>query len=164
MSVPVLTHAQSGPMRRMQAMETVSHDGRMMPPPAMSSSSTRVADLRSTMGPPATPGGLPQRPSFLPSSSNNGSQRFVPQTPSRAIATVNPATSSRTFVITPQHKAQHPQRFLPSSTRPSAATAGSSSGHLVGSGAISQAPSRSPSIAMSGSGGQRAPFVPGTAR
>lgn len=158
----VLTHAQSGPLRRLQVMESTSQDSRLMPPPPLPSLSTRLADSNSTMNLPATSSGLVQRPSFVPSPSASGYQRFVPQTPTKSSMSAA-ATSSRPFVLlTPQHKTQQPQRFLPSSARPSVATAVSTVGALVGAGAVSQAPSRSPSLA--GSGGQRAPFVPGAAR
>ncbi|RPD66103.1 hypothetical protein L227DRAFT_132549 [Lentinus tigrinus ALCF2SS1-6] len=162
---PVLTHAQTGPMRRAQAMEGASQDSRMMPPPALPSMSSRAADPRSALGQPATSSGLQQRSSILPPASASGSRRFIPQTPSKSSASISVATSSRPFVLaTPQQKVQQPQRFLPSSAHPSVAIAGSRSTVMVGAGAVSQAPSRSPSIAVSGSAGQRAPFVPGTVR
>ncbi|KAI0748093.1 hypothetical protein C8Q80DRAFT_715762 [Daedaleopsis nitida] len=172
MATPMLSHAQSGPSRRAQE-ERLTQTSRSMPPPPVPT--TRVADPRiAARQPPSTPLSLPSRPSFLPSvgvsqaPTSSGAQRFVPSTPSRTSAAPSATATPRSFVpqVGSQSRTQQ-QRFLPihgsnpSLRLPPPGSAVPQSGSLATSGMVSQAPSRSPSMAGTGSGGQRTPFISG---
>ncbi|KAI0647020.1 hypothetical protein C8Q79DRAFT_600047 [Trametes meyenii] len=175
MVIPNLSHAQLGTVRHTQAREgdNLRHAAAVMPPPPLPASRLEhraSVDIRTKMPPPPTPlqgsGNrlLPQRPSFVPATpqlpSSCASQRFVPPTPSKAGAAAQTAVP-RTFIPGPHYgQQQQSQRFIPSGSvqrlLPSATS--SSSGSLGGS--LAQTPSRTTSLSMSRTGGQRTPFVP----
>lgn len=156
MAIPSLSHTQAGPARRRQE-DGVMQNSRSMPPPPLPPSRVPDASLPARPPPSSTPLPQRQRPLFMPTtpmtsqvvSSSSGSQRFVPPTP----VPVTPRSVAHF-----KAQAQQQQRFLPSATPRLPPIAAPSS-----SGCISQAPSRSSAVPVTGTGGQRTPFVPGTA-
>ncbi|KAI1795905.1 hypothetical protein LXA43DRAFT_990016 [Ganoderma leucocontextum] len=165
MTAPVLSYIQSGSSRRAQVREdaTVQYDQQTMPPPPLPGtwSTTTRAQTR-TSRTEDTPKHLPQRPSFRPpatpqAASSSSSQRFIPQTPSRA-TNHTPAATPRTG---PHLKSQSQiQRFIPSGA-PRPVPGSHSTASLATTGTTTSAP-RPLAATTPGPGGQRAPFIPGT--
>lgn len=177
MAMPTLTHVQSGSARRAQVRNDENNENgtSAMPPPPLPASRL---EQRPSMGPRRMPQPvsgprlLTERSSFIPPAtpqmtSSGGSQRFLPQTPSKASGMGLPPKPAP-FVPGP-HYAQRPagqtQRFIPMGgnvQRLPGMASMSSSGSIAGSASIPQTPTRAGSLAPSGTlGGQRIPlFLP----
>ncbi|KAI0780971.1 hypothetical protein BD413DRAFT_501491 [Trametes elegans] len=157
MAMPTLSHAQQGSSRRVYTREesNLDQNAAAMPPPPLPTVSRNEhrpsVDSRAQMRPPPTPqvdsgsAHLPQRPSFVPAS--GGSQRFIPQPPSKATASV--PTTPRAFVPSPHYANPADacsRRFVASGStqRPPGVTAGP--GSFATSGAIPETTTRTGSV------------------